>query len=190
VDGGLRAFQHFMDSGPGLWAWLFTLAVAAPVVTLLHEIGHAAAARKLTSGAVEVVVGDERAPGVRFEAAGIRFFVSPLVQPVGRAGFCRYHGPGSATDAAAIALAGPAATLAGLGVALLALPQTHGIVRELVWTAVMLQAAGTILSLVPITLTTRAGRKDLNDAMIALHALRARAHVVQLGEHRRGRDAL
>ena len=173
MDGGLRAFQHFMDSGPGIWAWLLALAVLAPLVTALHEVGHALAARTLVAGDVLVVDGDERRPGLRFEVGGIGFFVSPFVNPVGRAGYCRYGERTSAREAAGIALAGPAATLAGLAAALLVVGHVHGAVRELVWMAVLLQAVATILCLVPMTLTTRDGRRERNDGMIALEALRA-----------------
>jgi hypothetical protein len=164
-----------MDSGAGIWAWLLTAVVMAPLVTALHELGHAIVARRLVAGEVAVVVGDERQPGIRFEAGGICFFVSPFVNPFGRAGYCRYAAAlASARDTAAIALAGPTATLAGLAAALLLLGPVHGSVRDLVWMAVLLQGVATVLCLVPMTLTARDGRRERNDGMIALEALRAR----------------
>jgi hypothetical protein len=40
--------------------------------------------------------------------------------------------------------------------------------------AVLLQGVATVLCLVPMTLTARDGRRERNDGMIALEALRAR----------------
>jgi hypothetical protein len=61
----------------------------------------------------------------------------------------------------------------GSALALLVLGHVHGALRDLIWMAVMLQGTATLLCLVPLTLTTRNGRREHNDGKIALEALRA-----------------
>jgi hypothetical protein len=53
----VQTILRFMESSPGLPVSLLYLAVAAVPVTLLHEIGHALAARHLLGGEVKVSVG-------------------------------------------------------------------------------------------------------------------------------------
>jgi hypothetical protein len=48
---------QFMDSSPGLAVSLVYIIVAAVPVTVLHELGHAVAARRLLGGDVRVSVG-------------------------------------------------------------------------------------------------------------------------------------
>jgi hypothetical protein len=159
-----------MDSGPGLWSWAFALVVVAMPVTVLHELGHALAARWRLHGPVRVAIG---APAlrVRFSALGIDFAVAPIASPIGQAGSCSYDGWPTAADTLVVALAGPAATAIGFVVALLALPPTKGAVHDLVWMAAMMQGVALVLCLVPFTLTPPGLP---NDGKLALDALRRR----------------
>jgi hypothetical protein len=167
VDEGLRAFQHFMDSGPGLSAWLIALPVMLPLIVFLHELGHAVVARRLLGGEVLAVVGSEEHGAVRFRLAGIDFSISPLVAIAGRGGYCRYHGFPSARETIAISLAGPGATALGLAVAVAALPQTSGLVHDLMRLTIFWSATGLLASLVPLTTT-----HGPNDGRTALDAAR------------------
>jgi hypothetical protein len=51
------AIVRFMDASPPLPVSLVYLAIAAIPVTLLHELGHAVAARRLLGGDVDVSIG-------------------------------------------------------------------------------------------------------------------------------------
>jgi hypothetical protein len=170
VEGVVRAFAAFMDSGPGLWAWLFALVVVAGRVTFVHELGHAIAARRLLPGRVLLVVGLDRRRRL-FQVGGIDFAVSPLTAPVGLAGECLYEGLPSAREAALIAAAGPAATGVGFLVALGVYPHTGGLLHSLFWMAVFMQGFGLVLNLVPLTYT-QGGRAVATDGRTIADALR------------------
>jgi hypothetical protein len=165
-------FADFMNDGPGLiWMAVVSGVLAVPL-TLMHEIGHAVAARKLLRGSVLVHVGHGHARW-EFSACGVEFRVA-LVHPFAvPAGFCEYDGAGArARDEVAVALAGPAVTLLGLALSLVALAHVDGLVRAVVWVAVIAQAFALVICLLPLTMTDRRGRAWRSDGRLALDALR------------------
>ncbi|HTX30789.1 MAG TPA: hypothetical protein VMD09_05355 [Solirubrobacteraceae bacterium] len=91
--------------------------VVYPVSTLIHELGHAAVARRVTREPVSVVVG--RAPYATFALDQVRVNFSFLPScGVSYRGVCRFNPAGvSSRNRARIALAGPAATLVELCIA-------------------------------------------------------------------------
>jgi hypothetical protein len=96
----------------GLSTIPFLLAMLAwtPVVVLLHELGHAAAALHATRGEVRVVVGSEGGMRVKLERLELRLWPIPVALPVG---MCEYE-PATLSRPRAeawIALAGPMASL-------------------------------------------------------------------------------
>lgn len=98
----------------GLVAFVLLWFVVAPVLTLLHELGHAAAALMLTRRPVTVILGDCRH---RPDLAHVRGAWGRLAfrarLPSGWVGFCdRDDQALSSRRAATIVLSGPAASLA------------------------------------------------------------------------------
>lgn len=87
--------------------------LVAPVLTLLHELGHAAVALLVSGGRIHVLVG--RPPGVvRCRVGRVALTAGPLVpRGVALHGLCvRERTSTSPRDELAVSLAGPAATLA------------------------------------------------------------------------------
>lgn len=156
-----------MDSGPGTTGWLLALFIVASPTTLLHELGHAVAARRRLDGDVLVEVGLEPRPW-KFSMGGIDFAVSPLTTPIGHAGTCIYRGWATARDTLAISLGGPAATALGFVAALGAVSYLDGFARDLAWMAAVTQGFGLVLNLIPFRLAN--GLQS--DGMVALDALR------------------
>ncbi len=132
--------------------------VGAVVGTLPHELAHAAAARAFGATHVRVVLG--LGPGIRIRPPNWRLHWLALhlrVCPI--AGHARAHGPGldgSAVAQAAIALAGPLASVAFailLAVALMTLQpagpfRASGFVQSILMDAVVFSVCGA-LQLVP-----------------------------------------
>ena len=161
-----------MDSGPSVWLYLLELLIVVLPTTLLHELGHAVAARRLLPGRVAVVLGDPRR-GRRFVLLGVEYSLAPVVFPFGIDGVCIHDGRPTARQALAISLAGPAAAALGFAAALALLPHVGGVVRSFVWMSVFLQGADVLLNLVPFTVTRRRGGPALaSDGKNALDALR------------------
>jgi hypothetical protein len=91
--------------------------LVVPLLTLLHELGHAAPALLFTDKPVTVVLGRreavERPGALRFQLGRLRYVIMP-----GRGyGFCLHHAPDSRLKSALISSGGP---LASFGVMLLA----------------------------------------------------------------------
>jgi Zn-dependent protease len=168
------AVVGFMDAGPGLPVSLLYLAFAAIPVTLLHELGHAVAARRLLGGDVQVAVGSVgKIAGVRLGQVALA--VNALSHP-GRAGGSAEFDASRATarDILLIALAGPAASLAGTVLTAWALSAASpsGMLHSVLWAATFAGAFG-VLNLVPLTLQEgRDGPPLRTDGRLALDALR------------------
>ena len=162
-----------MSSGPALWWYVAGLLVVVPPIVLVHELGHAVAARTLLPGRVLVHVGTLRR-GLYFRTAGIEFLLTPVVVPFGRGGTCLYEGRPNRREAAVIALSGPAATLLGFLATMPLLARAGGPVHSLVWITVLAQGGTGLLNLIPFTLCDGRGRTTfVSDGMSALRALRA-----------------
>jgi hypothetical protein len=161
-----------MNGGPGfIWTAVVSVALAAPL-TMLHELGHAVVARRLLPGTVRVTVGHGEARW-EFALRGIDFQLSPVHPFAVPAGVCSYDGSSaSARDEVAVALAGPAATLAGLVLTVVVLGQTGGLLHTIAWVAVLGETLGLCVCLAPITLNDRHGRHWRSDGRVALDALR------------------
>ena len=173
MGSAVAHFDHFMRSGPPLALWIVTLFLVVPPVTLLHEAGHALAARLRLTGRVRIRLGREPARPL-CTVAGVEIHLGNLLQPFGITGVCEYEGAGvTAADAFAIALAGPVATAVGLTAAIALLgfvpPQTFA--HALVWQATMAQGVSLILTLTPLTVSHR-GRPQASDGAIAIDAVR------------------
>ncbi len=69
--------------------WLLTLAIVAPFATLLHELGHAIAARIRLEGPVRIRVGGEPALW-QFAVAGVDVRIRPIFMPIGFTGACEF----------------------------------------------------------------------------------------------------
>jgi Zn-dependent protease len=108
-------FVNFMDSGSWLGT-LFGIALAAcmlPLVTLIHEAGHALAAVAVGRRVAELVVGDDR-PLVVLRSDRFRLHLGAITGRGDAAGYVMYDGSrATPRDTFLIALAGPLASLAG-----------------------------------------------------------------------------
>jgi len=168
------AVNGFMNSGPPLLVALFWIGVAAIPLTLVHELGHAVAARLLLGTEVEVRVGSAgKLAELRLGqvAAKIHAFNVPG-RAAGTAAFDDSRA--RVQDALWIALAGPLASLLGvtLTVSLLSAAPATGIVHDFLWAAVLVATFG-VLNLVPFEFQERPGRPPLRtDARHALDALK------------------
>jgi hypothetical protein len=170
-----------MQSGPPLVQWVVALYLVVPAVTLLHEAGHAVAARLRLPGRVRIRLGREPARRVA-TVGGVEVHVGTLLQPIGITGVCEYEATGmTAADAVVIALAGPAATAVGLLVSIRLLggvaPGTFP--HALVWQATMAQGFSLVLTLLPVRYSERRGSPRFSsDGAVVLDAFRRRSFAV------------
>jgi hypothetical protein len=166
-------FYVFMNSASS-WYVLVYIFVAAIPVTLLHELGHALAARALLDTPVQVAVGSI-GRFAQLRLGEISMSLNAMASPARVAGSATFDASrATARDILLIALAGPAASAAGLLVAvpaLAAVPE-HGIAHGLAWAAVLASAFG-VLNLIPMTLQERRGGPNVQtDGRLALDAAR------------------
>jgi len=113
----LEQFQMFMDRGSfaDLLLVVFLSALGAPLVVLVHELGHALAVRARGLPLHALKVGDE--PVVSITAGSFRMELGRLLGKGEVGGYVLYDGRAATPlDALVIALAGPAANLAGAAV--------------------------------------------------------------------------
>ena len=168
-----EAVTRFMASSPGLPISLLYIIVAAIPVTLLHELGHAVAARRLLGGDVQVSVGSA-GKIAEMRLGDIAVSVNALGHPARVAGLAEFDGSrATARDVALIALAGPAASLVGTAITGWLFASTSaGVVDDLLWAATGAGVFG-VLNLVPITFQERRnGPAMRSDGRLALDALR------------------
>jgi peptidase M50-like protein len=155
----------------GLWFFATLYVLATPMV-LWHELGHALAARAFVDHGVSVQVG--RGDRWKFHLRDIEFRLgAPSL--IGIGGLCYYPESVTAFESLVIALAGPFATLLGMGLALALLPSLHGPLHAATALAAAAQFTGFVLNLVPFTLTDRSGRRFRTDGRRALDALQSMA---------------
>jgi len=97
-------------------AWLLitvslALLVATPVAVFVHELGHGVAALWFCDGPVVVKVSPQP-PLIRFRLGRVRFELHPVFpRGVAFSGVCHHKRPARRAGAAAVALAGPTASL-------------------------------------------------------------------------------
>ncbi len=170
-----EACLAFRQSGPEFPIGFVYIAIAAVPVTLLHELGHAVAARALVGGDVEVSVGSA-GKLAEIRLGQIAMSINALSNPARVSGAAYIDdASASARDVVWIALAGPLASLAGLAAASVlysAAPPT-GVAHDLLWATVATSAFG-VLNIVPLKFQERRDGPLLRtDGRLAIDALRA-----------------
>lgn len=151
--------------------------VAQPFSTLLHECGHAVAARRVSSGRVSLIVG--RGPYLSGTVAGVRVNFSLLpARGVRIRGVCRYEADDvSWRDRAAVSLAGPLATMLELLVAAIVTLRlwsgTGPLVRNLLVLVLIGLAMSLLANLVPNTIVPGVLSNDGANALRAIRNQRA-----------------
>jgi hypothetical protein len=170
-----RVVQHivdFMDDMPPLPLVFLYAAVVGPLLALIHEMGHAGLALWRTNGPVVVVIAAKRR---LFALRSGRFHVEAN-QLVQCGGLCAYDpSDASRLDHAAIALAGPLASLLGAAVTAVLWAHTGGALHGLLSVATFGGILAGIVNALPLTYQARrradAPRVRL-DGLQALDALR------------------
>jgi hypothetical protein len=168
------AIVRFMDSSPGLPISLVYLAVGSLPVTLLHELGHAVAARRLIGGDVQVSVGSA-GKLAEMRLGQIALAVNALSYPGRASGVAEFDASrATARDVVLIALAGPATSLFGTVLAAWALSAASpsGVLHDLLWAATLAGVFG-VLNIIPLSVQERRNGPALrSDGRLALDALR------------------
>jgi hypothetical protein len=125
--------------------------VGGPLLTLVHELGHAVAARVLTGGRVKIVVGREPA-SLHGRVGWLELRWRPALRP-GDAfgGWFTISGPRCASRArtAAFVAAGPAASALSSILLAIATAQTGGFLSRLLEGCTVIALAGVLVTAVP-----------------------------------------
>lgn len=164
----VQRIVEFMDGMPSLPLVFLYSALIGPLLVAIHELGHAAAALWRSSGPVVVRIGARRR---RFalRSGRLRVEADELAQC---GGFCAYDPTGlSGPDVAAIALAGPAASLAGAAVTGLLWAYTGGPLQDVLSVATL---GGVLLGVVNALPLTYQARKNGDELAVRLDGLHAR----------------
>jgi hypothetical protein len=168
------AILRFMDAAPPMPIDFVCIAVAAVPVTLLHELGHAVAARDRLGGDVQVSVGST-GKIAEMHLGKIAASINLLSNPARVAGSASFDATrASAHDVLWIALAGPLASLAAAvpTAVLYAAAPSSGFVHGFLWAALGGGVFG-VLNLVPFEFQERRGGPRLRtDGRLALDALK------------------
>lgn len=166
------AVARFMTASPGIPLVFLYVAIASGPVVLIHELGHAIAARVLVDADVELSVGSTgRIAELRLGRITARINALSLRGSPGEVTFGDARA--TAQDVLLVALAGPLASLGGTVVCalLLSAAPNSGIVHDLLWSAVACGVVGVVLNLLPLTLQNSSGAMR-SDGRVALDALR------------------
>ncbi len=169
-----EAIVEFMNGGPGLIAGLLYITIAGIPVILIHELGHALMAVRRLGADVDITVGGAgRIAQFRLGQINASLFaVHGAGATAGSATFDASRA--SAKDVLWIALAGPAASLIGMVVAVLCFSSapTDGFLHDVLWAVVFVSLAG-VGNLVPLTFdANKPGESYETDGRVALSALR------------------
>jgi hypothetical protein len=170
----LEAFVRFMNAGPPFPLDVLYLVVAAVPVVLVHELGHAIAARRLLGAPVTVSVGGA-GKLAELRLGEVAITVKALSHPGRAAGVAEFDASrATARDVLLIALAGPAASLLGTVLTAWAFSVTAGSgAPNHLFMAATLAGAFGVLNLVPISFQERRGGATVRtDGGLALDALR------------------
>ena len=154
-----------------LLAWCLALVVAAPLVMLVHELGHAVAALLLTRDRVVVQTGRRSFVTVRLGRLTLALGPAGL-----QAGACWHMAPDSPRAEAAIAAAGPLASVASASIAATAcllLAPTRAITLVLAALAVLalLDAIGNLWPALHPARRTATGAPQESDGRIVARCL-------------------
>ena len=165
------AIVRFMDEGPGLpVVFLYGFVAAVPVV-LIHELGHAVAARVLLDEDVELSVGSTgRIARLRLGRITAQIHALSLGRGAGEVSFGAARA--TARDVLLVALAGPLASLGGMVVCalLFSAAPSSGPVHDLLWCSVYGGLLG-VLNLLPFTFRDGSGSIQ-SDGRVAFDAMR------------------
>jgi hypothetical protein len=166
--------DYFMLSGPGIPVAVVYIFLGAIPVTLVHELGHAFAARRLLDTSVDIGIGSF-GEFARVQLGEISMRVNALASPLRAAGSAEFDASDAyARDVLLIALAGPAASAIGtvVAIAALAVAPADGVIHDFVWATVLGSVFG-VLNLIPFKYQDRAnGPVHQSDGWLALHAAR------------------
>jgi hypothetical protein len=151
---------------------LALIFLTAPLLSLLHELGHAGAALVLLPGRVVVRVGGPK-PLVIREAGRLTVGLHPVMVPWRFDAVCAYEAPGSRLETAVVALAGPAASLITGMVAASAFVRVEpGLPHDLLGVMTLASFFTVIVCLLPLTLTDSTGARLKTDGATVVAALR------------------
>jgi len=173
IDQGVRGFMSFMDNGPSLPVALALIFLTAPLLSFLHELGHAAAALALLPGRVVVRVGGAK-PMLVGEAGRLTVGFHPVMAPWRFDAVCAYEAPSSRPETAIIALAGPAASfITGLAAVSVFVRIEPGLLHDLFGVMTLASFFSVIVCLVPLTLTDSTGVRLRTDGATVVATLRS-----------------
>lgn len=171
-DDLLQRFMDFMDGGPSLPALVLLTLLVTPVLALLHELGHALAALVLLPGRVHITIGS-RKPLVTIRLGRLSLDLHPLVVPWRFDALCAYEIEQTRGDAALVALAGPAASLAtGVIAWRLTAFTSPGHLDDVLAFMALGAVVSMVVCLVPVTLTDSNGVVPKTDGRVVVDALR------------------
>jgi hypothetical protein len=172
IDQAVRGFENFMDKGPPLPVTLALIFLTAPLLSLLHELGHAGAALVLLPGRVVIRVGSSK-PMLVHDAGRLTVGYHPVMAPWRFDAVCTYEAPSSRVETALIALAGPAASLVtGIVAASVFVRVEPGLLHDLFGVTMAASFFTVLICLVPMTLTDSTGAKLRTDGATVLAVLR------------------
>jgi hypothetical protein len=168
------ALYRFMEASPGLPVSLLYIALAGIPVILLHELGHALAARRLLGTEVGVEVGSV-GELARLRIGQIETTINAFSLPGQIGGSATFDDSrATARHVFWIAIAGPLASVVGtiVAVALYSAAPASGVVHDFLWAAVAGGVFG-VLNIIPLKLQERRSGPVLHtDGRLALDALR------------------
>lgn len=170
-------FARFIDGLPSIPVLLAIVVIVEPVLILLHELGHAAAAVSRLPGPVVVRVGGVK-PLITINMGRVQLRLHPIVVPWRFDGQCIYETRfQTRADAVVIALAGPALSLATGLLAWLALGFTGAAspLHSILQVATLLAVGSGVLCLIPLTLQDTKGTRLRTDGALVVAALRGSA---------------
>ena len=168
-----EAINNYMN-GHGFLVHVVYLVIAAMPMILLHELGHAVAAVHLLGEDVEVDVG-KVGRLAELKLGQITVSLNAIAHPGQPDGSAQVDDSrATARDVLLIALAGPAASLAGtlLTAMVIYVASPSGVLADLLWAATVVGAVG-VLNLVPFRYqASRSEPAWRSDGLLALDALR------------------
>jgi hypothetical protein len=174
--GLLGVVVRFFAGMPAAGSFLVLMVVVGIPTTLIHELGHAVAARRLLGGEVGVRVGNA-APLATLRLGRITADINAFATPGAVAGEAGVQAArATRRDVLLIALAGPAASLAqfALCAPVYAATANGGLVHDVLWMVTAGGAGTCVLNLVPLRVHENStGRVVATDGRLALDALRA-----------------
>jgi hypothetical protein len=180
VERLMTAFADAMNGGPGLPWWIGWIVLISLLVTVIHEGGHLLAALWTDQEQVSVQVGSY-GQLIEQRLGAVRLDISALNVPWRTSGAVSFDAAvTTARQMLIIALAGPAASLAGAaGTAWIAGSTSPSAASRFFAMATAMGVITAILNLIPMTYTEgtrrRPGPRIASDGRHALNALRVLA---------------